>query len=89
MIFTITKKFILAQVEVKKKANLYYVWDTRTFDKSVLLGIKTDEVFQERSVVEVDIDIRIQNEKFDLMNGEKKYKDTASLFVTSIRQVKE
>lgn len=89
MVFTITKKFILAKVEEKKKSNLYHILDTETHAKSVVIGIKTDEEIKELTIVEADIDVRIQKEKFDLITGEKKYKDTATLFLTSIRSVGE
>lgn len=89
MIFKITKSFILGKVEEKNKANIYYLLDTETLDKTVVLGIKTEEVFQERSIVEVDIDMRIQKERFNLINGEKKYADTVSMFLSAIRKVGE
>ncbi|HEF5239114.1 hypothetical protein [Bacillus mobilis] len=89
MKFTLTKKFILAKVEEKTKMNLYYLLDLENYDKTVVLGARIDETFEERSIVEVDIDMRIQNQRFDLMNGEKKYTDTVSMFLSSIRQTKE
>jgi hypothetical protein len=89
MKFTLTKKFILGKIDEKNKANIYYLLDTETLDKTVLLGAKIPELFEERSVVEVDIDMRIQNQRFDLVNGEKKYTDTASMFLSAIRKVKE
>ncbi|GAB6621266.1 hypothetical protein [Bacillus paranthracis] len=89
MKFTLTKKFILGKIDEKNKANIYYLLDTETLDKTVLLGAKIPETFEERSVVEVDIDMRIQNQRFDLVNGEKKYTDTASMFLSAIRKVKE
>ncbi|HFJ9332378.1 TPA: hypothetical protein ACGW5B_005889, partial [Bacillus paranthracis] len=69
MKFTLTKKFILGKIDEKNKANIYYLLDTETLDKTVLLGAKIPETFEERSVVEVDIDMRIQNQRFDLVNG--------------------
>jgi hypothetical protein len=89
MKFTLTKKFILGKIDEKNKANIYYLLDTETLDKTVLFGAKIPETFEERSVVEVDIDMRIQNQRFDLVNGEKKYTDTASMFLSAIRKVKE
>jgi hypothetical protein len=84
MKFTLTKKFILGKIDEKNKANIYYLLDTETLDKTVLFGAKIPETFEERSVVEVDIDMRIQNQRFDLVNGEKKYTDTASMFLSSL-----
>jgi hypothetical protein len=89
MKFTLTKKFILGKIDEKNKANIYYLLDTETLDKTVLFGAKIPETFEERSVVEVDIDMRIQNQRFDLVNGKKKYTDTASMFLSAIRKVKE
>ncbi|KZD56530.1 hypothetical protein [Bacillus cereus] len=89
MIFTITKKFILAKVEEKQKCNMYTLLDTENHNKSVIFGLKTDEVFETLKVVEIDMDMRIQNERLTLQNGEKVYKDTATMFVKSIRKVKE
>ncbi|CAM4357088.1 hypothetical protein BAQ46_15960 [Bacillus paranthracis] len=88
MMFTITKKFILAKVEEKQKCNMYTLLDTENHNKSVLFGAKTEEIFEELKVVEIDMNVRIQNEKFTLYNSEKVYKDTATMFVTDIRKVK-
>lgn len=89
MKFAINKKYILVKVEEKEKVNLYTLVDNETYEKVRTIGVKPELKIEERSLVEVEINIRIESERFDLKNNEKKFVEVASLFITSIKKVKQ
>ncbi|CAM4361850.1 MULTISPECIES: hypothetical protein [Bacillus cereus group] len=88
MKFTINKKFILAKVEEKEKVNLYTLVDNDNYEKMTAIGVKSESKIEERSLVEAEVSIRTQSERFELKNNEKKYVEVASFFVSSIQKVK-
>ncbi|HFK1501364.1 hypothetical protein [Bacillus cereus] len=88
MKFTINKKFILAKVEEKEKINLYTLVDNDNYEKITTIGVKPELKIEERSLVEAEVSIRTQSERFELKNNEKKYVEVASFFVSKIQKVK-
>ncbi|HFK1501377.1 TPA: hypothetical protein ACGXMW_005835 [Bacillus paranthracis] len=88
MKFTINKKFILVRVEEKEKVNRYTLVDNETCQKVQTIGVKPENKIEERSLVEAEVTVRLQSERFELKNNEKKFVEVANLFISSIKKVK-
>jgi hypothetical protein len=86
MKFSVTQKFLIGKVEDKGNVNLYTLLDT-DFNKLVAVGVKED--IGERSLVEVELVITTNSEKFELKNGQFKFVNAANLFIKSLKVVKD